>query len=212
MKKIILLLLLTVFLTGCGGVQEAPDITSVGIHPDTTFKTNTNITNVSFNHGNLPVINTVHQMTHEGNAFHFGDNFTMNSNDIVRFMGCTQNKTVHFREFLLTTSGSPIFLEFFENTTFSSNGTLIGLGHNRNRQLKSFIISDLILFANPTVIDDGARLFPRAIYGAQQKIGGETSVPIEWILALNTCYTFKITNQNGNNVNVVANFFWYETN
>lgn len=157
------------------------------------------------------IIGSVHQHTHEGTAYHFGNNFTMNTGDVVRFMGCTQNKTIHFREFLLTSDASPIFLEFFENTTFSSNGTSLNPGHNRNRQLKSSMTSSLMLFANPTVIDDGVRMFPRAIFGQQQKVGGDLAVPIEWDLALNTCYSFKIHNLNGNNVDLVANFFWYET-
>jgi len=190
MKKLSILLILCMFIfTGCS-YNDTLQFFKTSIFDETV------------------TIDSVHQNSYEGKTFHFGTNFTMNSGDIVYFMGCTQDKSVHFREFLLNADANPIVIQFFEAPTITNNGSSLPLGHNRNRQSSNN--STLLLFNNPTVTNEGTQLFIKAIQGTQQKVSGETSAPVEWILDNNTCYNFKIHNQNGNGVSLYANFFWYE--
>lgn len=157
----------------------------------------------------IPVREEIHQANHDGLVYHYSQTGTMNAGDVLYFMGCTGNESdVHFIDYELLATANPIILEFYENPTINTTNGILVNSSIMNRQ--SNLTATMDLYVNPDVSNDGKLLFTKAILGTQNKDSGQLKEGLDWILNTSTCYTFKITNNDGNNVDIYANFFWFE--
>jgi hypothetical protein len=150
----------------------------------------------------------LYQKLYNGEMYHINGNASVNTGDVVAFVGCTNNDTdIHFINFEIIASATPILIEFYESPTITSNGTLIPNTY-MNRNINN--TGSLDVYGGSTITDDGTLLFRKAILGTQNKDVGSFEEIVGWFLKYNTCYQFKITNNDGNNVDLYANFYWYE--
>lgn len=157
----------------------------------------------------IPTSNELNFYNHEGNLFSYSTTGVMNSLDVLYFMGCPNgSKEIHFDNYEIIADGNPILVEFFENPTINTtNGTLVNpYVMNRNFNTNA----TMSLYLNPDVINDGTRLFIKSIVGSQNKDVGSSIGVLGWTLNNTKCYAFKITNNNGNGVNIYSNFIWHE--
>lgn len=185
----------------------------VGSSPNASIKSiicdlDNNSECATISNDNLVTLDVVHYKNHIGDKFHFHANTTMSAAEVVYMLGCTTNRTVHFLNFEILVSANPILVEFYDGPNVTTLGTLSTATHNTNRLIDTN--ASMNIYLGPTIADDGILLVRRAILGAQSKITGISESSAEWILPPNECFAFKITNLDGNNVDLYANFFWYE--
>jgi hypothetical protein len=180
MKKLIIVILILFFMTGCSRIAVTPDeITTKPIEEE---------------------------RVEEGKYFHITGNNTLTANSIDYFMGCTDSREVNFIDFELDISGAPFYIQFSENPTITNNGTLVA-SNNMNRN--SNLSSSLQLYFNPVVTDEGDIMFLKGIYGGYFT-GADFTEFSRWILKNETCYLFKIENGVGASRTYYSNFFWHE--
>lgn len=160
------------------------------------------------------VYDDISTQTHAENSVFAGRGYlisgqtTLGVGASIYLLGCTQDKAVHFEDFILKFSATPFDVHFYEEPTITSNGTQIQ-GFNLDRN-KRDINSSLLTYANPTFTNNGTLIFHTAAYGGNNLVGS-TDIPTEIILRINTCYLFEITNNDGNNVETTYNLIWHES-
>jgi len=177
---------------------------------------------IDFNNESIPINNTDllkgenkqlvtitnnHYLNQNGKVYSLSQEMTLSSGQEVYFMGCTQNKNIHFTSFDIIVDTAPVNIYFYENPNVTNNGTQINSTiMNRNFNYNS----TLNLFYNPTISSEGELLFVNGILGDKNQVQSNFGQTEEWVLNLNTCYTFKIINNNGNDNDIIANLIYYE--
>ena len=156
----------------------------------------------------LIVIDSIHERIHSGEGFQFSLRQTNIPASTVSYllMNTTLSAT-HFRDYSIRCDSNPILVELYEEPTITSYGNLTS---SKNRNRFSNHTSDSLIYLNSTISNDGTLLFVDEIYSNNNKAGEISGVPVEWLLKKDSTYLIKITNNNGNNVNCVYNFFWYD--
>lgn len=161
------------------------------------------------------IINTYNDIptsTHEQNALFDGRTYILSSHQTlgvgqsIHFLGCTQNKIVHFERFNIDVTATPVDTHFYENPTITNNGTII---YGQNLERNYIYNASLLLYSTPSFTSNGTLIFHSGIFGGNN-INGKVIIPNELILKLNTCYLFEITNNDGNNNAMIINFIWHE--
>lgn len=189
--KILFIILPVIFFSGC--MMN----TGIGVVDGESFE-NVTITTRS----------DIHYENHLGNVYMNNFNDTLTAGEIIYFMACPTTKEVHFISLELKSNNAPIMVELWENPTLTSNGTQINIT-STNRELNLPHVTNI--YANPTVIDDGTKLFRDFILsGGGNKVLNQFLLTGEIILSTEYCYTIKVTNQDGNNNDVVGTLFMYE--
>lgn len=96
-------------------------------------------------------------------------------------------------------------INIYKGTTFTNKGTPVTYF---NRNLTSSKTSDIRLYFNPVITDDGLSFFYKILGGGRS--GSNTSEALPWILNPADYYLVRVvSNANGNNVNFA--FDWHNS-
>ena len=119
----------------------------------------------------------------------------------------------HLNKMRLTFGSGDIDIHSYSGCTFSSAGTpLVPQNTNRN----SSNTPTMAVSYTPTLITDGTKIHqlwvPPTASGVGMSQSGISNVEAgeEWILAPNTSYLFRITNNSGSTIDLAYDFIWYE--
>jgi len=99
-------------------------------------------------------------------------------------------------------------LQLFAETTVSSAGTAVS-AHNKNQA--SAKITSAVFTHTPTVTSDGTRILDRILAAAGSINFALARNNTEIILAANTNYLFRVTNNSGASANYNVHLDYYET-
>ena len=163
--------------------------------------------NVVDDYGMLKTINPESVYVHDGVAFNFS--FVGSISAVTYLMGRTNGKVVHLLGYHLIAASNAVLVEFFESPTVTSDGTQqSAIARNRVNPQSPH----LTIFSGTTVSADGVLLNKSKIFASgtgANKVGGDTTIPIEWLLKPNTEYIFKLTPSG--TTEITADFTWVET-
>lgn len=163
--------------------------------------------NIVDEYGMLKTINPEAVYVHDGVAFNFS--FVGSISGVTYLLGRTNGKTVHLLGYHLVAATNAVLVEFFEAPTVTNDGTAqTVVARNRNNPS----VAALSVFSGSTVSADGTLLNTSKVFASGQganRVGGDTTIPIEWLLKPNTDYIFKLTP--AATTEVTADFTWVET-
>lgn len=119
------------------------------------------------------------------------------------------DKSTHVKRLKISASLGPVSVDFFEAPTVTANGVVQTIV-SANRA--NVIIPDSQLFANPTITSDGDNIGGLYVPGGSifEGVVGSTDTIEELIVAPNTPYLIRLTNETGGAINVGASIVWYE--
>ena len=158
--------------------------------------------------GTLVILDEIHYQNHLGTLFLNNFNKTFSAGEVQYFLACPTTKNVHFISLEVKSTNAPIMIELFENPTVTNNGSLINL-INTNRELN--LNHSTNIYVNPTITNDGTKLYRDFVLSSSGfKVENQFLQSGEIILSKLYCYAIKITNQDGNGVDVVGTLFMYE--
>jgi hypothetical protein len=160
-----------------------------------------NITYPLTEYNDIPTATHTQQAIFEGRAYILSGDLNFSIGQTQYFIGCTQDKDIHFENFLFSMSATPFDVHFYKNPTITNNGTLV-YAENRNDNYN--INSSLSIYLAPSITNNGTLWFHSSVYGGNN-IAGTLIFGEELILAPNNCYLFSITNNDGNNVETTFN-------
>lgn len=163
--------------------------------------------NIVDNHGMVKTINPETFYVHNGQAFNFS--FVGSISGVTYLMGRTNGKVVHLLGYQVVAASANVLVEFFESPTVTANGTQQAAVARNRMNVQT---PHLTVFLGPTVTADGVLLNKSKIFSSgtgSNKVGGDTSVPIEWLFKSNTDYIIKLTPAEA--TEVTADFTWVET-
>lgn len=168
----------------------------------------------SFAHA-VTTIDELHRMTHDGFVYHVSGKVTgmIDANVDDFLLAIPKGAYPHFQRLQITAGRGDIDMAVYEGTTTSADGTPIGsLNVNRN----SPNVAETILTSAPTVSALGTLIHtqwvpPTATGVGQSPSGiiGETNGE-EWVLAPDTKYLIRITNNSGATIAYRYELLWYE--
>lgn len=152
------------------------------------------------------VIKQEHHEVHSGNSYRVCDVSslgTAGTTDIVLSTGAAYNHIIFGAHV-----GADATINFYEGPTFNSGTTQTIYNKNRNSGNSSLTTSTL----NPTVTVVGTLLQPFFIPGGSSGLtnGGSGGERLEWILAPNTDYLFRLTNAATGTFTFNMFLEWYE--
>lgn len=186
---LILISLFLVFISGCSSTNVAVLDNKNPIYEDEA----------------LIGIDFAHWKTHEGEHYYKRDWFTLSGSSTMSVIIYTSNETAHMLPQFIGNGGA-INVTLYSNTTVSNNGTLVPY-FNSNFNYPD--TNGITMYRNPTIINNG--IFKGRSYAGQaQKIAGEIRGNSEIILAPNSVYMFKVTNQAATSNIISCNFDWYD--
>ena len=144
----------------------------------------------------------------DGKLFYHADRHTVANNATFNYLLRTSTtlKTTLY-DFIINCTASPFFVDIFENTIVSANGTAEGL-YNQNRI--STTTASGLLYMTPTITSDGTNIFSDVVYGDKTSGGGGQS-DFRLILKASTNYVFRFLNQAGASSNIAIAVRFSET-
>ena len=150
-----------------------------------------------------------HQLVHEGRVYSLsGKIAAVGAGATVYFLGLTSTDTVHFRAGAVSSTGSPIDVFMYEDSTYSATGAAVP-GLNRNRISSN--TPTFLTYAGPTITGLGTALEYGLIPTAGPKGGGISSLfGSEWILKNSSTYSIALSNNDAQPADIGYNFMWYE--
>jgi len=166
--------------------------------------------NVIGKYGNLKTETTLETAVYEGKAFGVSSYGSINAGQSLTMIGNTDGKYIHFNGLLISFSSGGVLLEFLENPTVVSQGSLQIIS-NRNRSLN--ISASMSVYFGGS-ITGGTLIFtdkPPIIPGVGQRVSSANSgIDAGWILKPSTIYAIKLTNTTSETVAFSASFGWTE--
>ncbi len=153
------------------------------------------------------------RMTHDGFLFFSGYNFPSVADQAsVDVLVQAGPKPTHIRRLNNSATQGPLTIDIYEGTTFSAAGTVVP-SQNANR--RSSNTADLILSTAPTITDVGTlvtsiRLLADTPIFLSSVFQSSAGLVNEIILAADTDYLVRITNEAGLAVEVDGSVIWYE--
>lgn len=150
-----------------------------------------------------------HMMIHLGRGFTRSDYHTnLASAGVANHLISVGANAIHIRQLIVETDGSPVLVEYFENTTTSADGTEETIGNN-NRN--SSLATTTEYYTGPTITADGDQMGQTLIPSITQHSGGVGIMQGgEWILKPNTKYTIRVTNNDSQAIDYGMTLFFYE--
>jgi hypothetical protein len=162
------------------------------------------VKNVVISNNALAVIETDHQLIHDGKSFVVSGQEILASSAtrIISFLSPNSDLRSHIAVSVRST-GEANF-KIYENSTITGGSSITPINRNRN----SSVLSESVLKLNPVINVQGNLLFEDH-FGAGINRSGESRTQSEFILNKNTLYTIVTTSETASNeVTVVIN--WYE--
>ena len=161
--------------------------------------------------GYIATTDELQSSIHNGIAYGFSGDGTINASSSLSFLGRTGNKDVHFHFFGGNFSKGDIRLSLYEAPTVTNDGTEITSATNLNRNFDDD--NSLTIYQAPTVTDNGLK-----ISGAYSPIAGggahtnpaDTEIAGGRVLKRNTDYLIVIQNVDTASVDYGMNFVWTE--
>jgi len=206
MKKYLVIILLSLILSGCSGdplyvVEDAPiDIVVTEQPVDVTVNGTVSVEG--------EVVNISHDLDaiHEGVVFFTHDCTDLGNGESRDMLIITPVNVLsaHFRYNISSEAETSFYL--YEDATTSANGTALNIW-NRNRN--SATTTELLFYHTPTITDDGILLQCNKV-GSGKQVGGDFLDMDEIILKNNTKYIVRVTNDTVSDNWFVARFNWYE--
>jgi len=163
--------------------------------------------NIVDEYGMLKTINPEAVYVHDGVAFSFS--YVGSISGVTYLLGRTNGKVVHLLGYHLVAASNAVLVEFFEAPTVTNAGTSQAVVARNRVDIKTPAIE---VFAGTTVSADGVLLNTTKIFASgsgANRVGGDATIPIEWLLKPNTDYVFKLTP--AGTTEVCADFTWVET-
>lgn len=184
-----------------------PKLTNITPNTGRMINEEDEVHNVVDEYGMLKTIAAEASYVHDGKAFNFS--FVGSISGATYMMGRTGDKVAHLLGYHIIADSNDLLVQFFEAPTVTANGTQQTVV-SRNRVTSE--APEMQVFTGPTVTADGTLLNASKIFASGQganKVGGDTTIPIEWLLKPNTDYIFKLTP--GGTTEITADFTWIET-
>lgn len=149
---------------------------------------------------------------HEGNAFSFDYDGTINGASSVYFMGITGDKQIHFDRVSGDFQKGGVRLWLYEAPTTTANGTAQA---PVNLNFASTNAATMALYSAPTITDNGAkktsRYFPITGFGLNiSPANGD--IALGRVLKTNTKYLFRVENTELTACTFGINFTWHDCN
>lgn len=147
-----------------------------------------------------------HALIHQGFAFthsHYHTGIAAAATDDHLIL--TGDHEIHLRSLSFSATGAPIILDYYENTVTSDDGTPLPMGNN-NRM--STITPSFTLNSSPTITDVGDQMGSTLIPSTTNQGGGVAILAGgEWILAANTKYLIRLTNDDNSAIDYTIDMF-----
>jgi hypothetical protein len=114
----------------------------------------------------------------------------------------------HIQKIVFHLEGAPMDVAVYEGTTTSADGTAVT---TKNTNRNSALTPDAVLTHTPTITGDGALMHDRYIPTAGKDVGQLAgSLFEEWILAADTKYLIRLSNDTGAIADLSYEVLWYE--
>lgn len=163
----------------------------------------------------MTVIQEQHRMVHDGFFFQTSGKQTawLDATSKRFLIDVPAGAFPHIQSMVLNFGRGDIDFVAYEGATTSDDGTLIP---EQNVNRISSNTPDILLYAEPTVTDQGTQLFtlwaPPTGTGTGQSANGVSGIgqASEWILNQSTKYLIVLTNNSGSTINWSYEFSWYE--
>lgn len=155
-------------------------------------------------------LDIVHFRGHEGRLFscgHYNSN-VVNGASIEMLVQSSSTFDTHTVIIGESTGDAEMYL--YEGTTVSAAGTAVTVSNHNRQSAKAF---DGTITHTPTVTTTGTQINGTGLLPGGTKssgTGGETGFTSEFILALNTKYLFRVTNNSGGNAKMAININCYQ--
>jgi len=147
-----------------------------------------------------------HALIHQGFAFthsHYHTGIAAAATDDHLII--TGDYEIHLRHLSYSSTGAPILLEYYENTVTSADGTPLLMGNNNRSSNKT---PSFTLNSAPTVTGVGDPMGSTLIPSITNQGGGVAILAGgEWILAANTKYLIRLTNQDNSEIDYTIDMF-----
>lgn len=205
-RRIVLILLLSVILVPLGGCTEA--------EPGYMVITDEDGANAGVNgSGALSVILAAHHEIHEGNYYYIKDFVTLNAGDSADFLFIVSDNVVPHVQWQLASEASAEFY-LYEDVNVSDNGTPVTV-FNANRNSSN--TATMLVFSSPTLVggalgDDGqgGTQISAATVGSGKDITANRITTYELIGKAGTTYWVRLTNTSTQSAWTDYDFNWYE--
>ena len=161
----------------------------------------------------VTVISEPHRLAHDGFMFHASKKETGILNaGVEECLFITGTKPVHLNRWRVESGGGDIDIDIYEGATVSANGTALSV-HCTNRLALNTALTTL--YDGPTVTDDGTLIHsqwvpPTSSGIGQSADGAQAEAGEEWILAPNTNYLIRVTNNSGDTISIWEEYLFYE--
>ena len=160
----------------------------------------------------IPVVVQIdidHAMIHEGRAFTHSELHTgVAAAGVSDHLIVTGANEAHLRQLRFECSGSPVNLEYYENTVTSADGSSDSLGNNNRTSDK---VSTILLYSAPTITDVGDQMGATLIPAVTNQGGGVGILSGgEWVLAANSKYLIRLINNDNSAIDYTVTMFFLE--
>jgi hypothetical protein len=167
----------------------------------------------------IPTTGTFHHLGHEGKVFSHSDRHAAIAdaavvNYHIRVPAGDATRQVHMRFGFIgkaNTGTLDVDIAFFKGCTVTGLGSVEAVISTNDANVKT---SGVLIYYNSTITDYGEAKTVTAMIGEKKSANNLDQAVPEWILAPNGAsardYAFKVTNNSGGTIDLVAGIFFYD--
>lgn len=168
----------------------------------------------------IPTTGTFHHLGHEGKVFTHSDRHgpiddAAVVNYHIRVPAGAATRQVHLRFGFIgkaNTGTLDVDIEFFKGCTVTVLGSVETIISTNDANVKT---SGVLIYYNSTITDYGEAKTVTALIGEKKSASNLDQAVPEWILAPDGAsardYAFRVTNNSGGTIDLVAGLFFYDT-
>lgn len=168
----------------------------------------------------VPTTGTFHHLGHEGKVFAHSDRHPTIADSAVvnyhiRVPAGDATRQVHLRFGFIgkaNTGTLDVDIEFFKGCTVTGLGSVETVISTNDADVKT---SGVLIYYNSTITDYGEAKTVTAMIGEKKSASNLDQAVPEWILAPDGAsardYAFKVTNNSGGTLDLIAGIFFYDT-
>lgn len=156
----------------------------------------------------MPIADEVHLRVENGDTFmHNNVHLAVANLATLDHLLVTGADPIHLTIWGITATNAPALLDLREGVTVSANGTPAPL-LNKNRT--STKTTEVLMYEDPTITDIGTHLEGDFVGGSKQTGGEGSGNSTQWMLAPNTNYLLRVTNQAGQAMDISVHIEFYQ--
>lgn len=163
----------------------------------------------------VPVLTSIHYANHLGKTFHADHKFTTvaSGSSVEMLVRVPSTHDMHLGVMRTTVGAGDVDVYLFEGPTVTSPGTAVNTVCT-NREVAA--ASEVDIYHTPTTTADGTEIHHQWIHNTGTGTGlsdngvGDSAAGEEWVLAPNTDYLLRITNNSGSTISIWQELLWYE--